>query len=246
MADRRSHLGDPDQIRVPIAGLLDPAYLDARARELSPERALADPRPGTPPSIRAAPPESDPAALPATTHLSIVDANGGVAAFTTTNNLNFGADIVAAGVVLNDAITNFATVPVVGGLRVANAGAPGKRPITTMAPTIVFGADDKPLLIVGAGGGARIIDSVAETILGVLAWGLDIRQSIEQPRYGAQTGNVELERGTGAAEAADTLRALGHEPRIQPMDAGVQAIVVTPRGLEGWADPRRDGAAVGD
>ncbi len=245
-ADRRSYLGDPDQVEVPTAGLLDPFYLDGRARLVQPDRALARVEPGDPPVRHAARPASDPVALPATTHLAIVDAAGDAVSFTTTINLNFGSDIVVDGVVLNDAITNFAAEPVVGGLRAANAAASGKRPITTMAPTIVFGPDDTPELVVGAGGGARIIDSVAETIVGVLAWHQDVRTAIGRPRLGAQNRAQELEAGTPAAGLADALQAMGHPVKVTAMNAGVQAIARTADGLQGWGDGHRDGVAKGD
>jgi gamma-glutamyltranspeptidase/glutathione hydrolase len=245
-ADRRRFIGDPDQVQVPTAGLLDPGYLDGRARLVRPDRAMERVAPGTPAASHAALPGSDPATVPATTHLSIVDDDGNAVSFTTTINLNFGADILVDGIVLNNAITNFATRPVVDGVAAANAAAPGKRPVTTMAPTIVFGADGRPELVVGAGGGARIIDSVAQTILGVLAWHMDVRTAIEQPRIGAQNNAQELERNTAAAGLADALRAMGHTPKIGPMNAGVQAIAIGPDGLQGWGDPHREGVALGD
>jgi gamma-glutamyltranspeptidase/glutathione hydrolase len=245
-ADRRSFVGDPDQVDVPVAGLLDSTYLDQRAATIDPAHALVRAVPGSPPLKHAALPLSDPLALPATTHLAIIDDDGNAVSFTTTINLNFGADIVVDGIVLNDALTNFATNPVADGKTVANAAAPGKRPITTMAPTIVFDRNGKVALIVGAGGGARIIDSVAETILGVLAWGDNVRDAIEQPRIGGENRAQELERATPAAGLADELRTMGHEIKITAMNAGVQAIAVTPRGFEGWGDPHRDGVALGD
>ena len=244
-ADRRVFIGDPDFVDVPVGGLLDPGYLDLRARQIGPH-AMTAVLPGDPPRKHASLPASDPGEMPATTHLAVVDDAGNAVSFTTTINLNFGADIVTDGVVLNDALTNFATRPVVNGVRAANAAAPGKRPITTMAPSIVFGPDGSPDLIVGAGGGARIIDSVAETILAVLAWHQNVREAIEQPRIGGENGAQELERDTPAAGLADGLRALGHVPKVTAMNAGVQAIAITPGGLEGWADPRRDGVALGD
>jgi gamma-glutamyltranspeptidase/glutathione hydrolase len=248
-ADRRSFMGDPDQVQVPTAGLLDPFYLDARARLVQPGRSIAAPEPGDPPVPHAALPGSDPEALPATTHLSIVDDDGNAVSLTTTINLNFGADILVDGMVLNNAITNFATRPVVDGTRVANAAAPGKRPITTMAPTIAFGPGGSPVLVVGAGGGARIIDAVAEVMTGMLAWHMDVRTAIEQPRIGAQNRAEELERGTAAAGLADALRAMGHTTiKTGPMNAGVQAIALAPLGpgLQGWGDPHRDGVARGE
>jgi gamma-glutamyltranspeptidase/glutathione hydrolase len=187
--------------------------------------------------------------VPATTHISVVDDQGNAVAFTTTINLNFGADRMVDGFVLNDGLSNFAEEAEVDGVRVANGIAPDKRPVTTMAPTIVFGANGRPELIVGAGGGARIIDSTAETVLGVLAWGQDVRTAIEQPRYGAQTGHEELEQGTTAAALAPGLTALGDHPVVDVMNAGVQAIHRIDRDgarWEGWADAHRDGVALGD
>ena len=244
--DRRRWLGDPDQVAVPTAGLLDPAYLDARAALVDRDRASAVFSAGTPPGTDAASVASDPVAHTATSHLSIIDAGGNAVAFTTTINQLFGSDIVAGGLVLNDALTNFAEQPVRQGRRVLNAIAPNKRPITTMAPTIVFGADDRPLLVLGAGGGARIIDAVAQTILGVLAWGQDVRSAVEAPRFGAQNGPIELEQGTAAASLAPALLRLGHAPEIVEMNAAVQAVMRDRPGLAAWADPRRDGAARGD
>ncbi len=246
LADRLSWLGDPDQVSVPVAGLIDPAYLATRAALIQPDVAMAKAGPGTPPGRQGALPAIPPLALPATTHVSIVDAEGNAVAFTTTINLNFGADILAGGVPLNDALTNFAEKGEVDGKPVANAAAPGKRPTTTMAPTIVFGDDDTPLLVLGAGGGARIVDAVAETILNVLVWDMDIRTAIEQPRLGAQNRQAEVEASTAAAPMAEALRRMGHNAKAVEMNAGVQAIHLTKDGLEGWADPRRDGVALGD
>ncbi|MBI1775653.1 MAG: gamma-glutamyltransferase [Proteobacteria bacterium] len=245
-ADRRSWLGDPDQVSIPVAGLIEADYIAARARLIEPGHAIAKVEPGSPARRQGALPVSDPIALPATTHVSVVDDWGNAVSFTTTINLNFGSDILAGGVVLNNALTNFAEKSEVDGKRVANAIAPGKRPITAMAPTIVFGEGDAPLLVVGAGGGARIIDSVALTILGVIVWNMDVATAIEQPRIGGQNREEELEAGTQAASLADALRTMGHTPKILEMNAGVQAIHITANGLEGWADPRRDGVALGD
>ncbi|MCQ4158694.1 gamma-glutamyltransferase family protein [Roseomonas sp. GC11] len=245
-ADRRRFLGDPDQVPVPEAGLLEASYLRRRAALMDPARAMPQVSPGQPTGRKAEAAPSDPLALPATTHLSILDADGNAVSFTTTLNLNFGAEIVVDGVVLNNGVTNFATRPVVQGQVVANAAAPGKRPITTMAPSMAFAEDGRLRLILGAGGGARIIDSVAQTALGVLGWGLDVRSAIEQPRMGAQNRAEELEKGTAAEALAPGLLALGHAPKIAVMNAAVQAIAVQPAPMAGWADPHRDGSAAGD
>ena len=245
-ADRRTWLGDPDQVSVPTAGLLDMGYLAQRAALVSPDRALATVSPGHPTEHHGEALPSEEIALPATTHLAIVDDAGNAVSFTTTINTDFGSERVAAGVPLNNALTNFASTPVIRGRRVPDAPAPGKRPTSATAPTIVFGTNGQPELIVGAGGAARIVDSVVETIVGIYAWRRNVREAIEAPRIGAQTGKQELERGTSAAKLADALRAIGHEPQVDVMNAGVQAVMVTPGGLLGWGDPRRDGRALGD
>lgn len=244
-ADRRKYAADPDFVPVATSYLLSSEYLDSRAREIDENTAATKVAPGVIPADQAALPASDAMTVPATTHLSIHDSFGNALSFTTTINLNFGADIVVGGMVLNNAITNFATRPVIDGQRVANAIAPGKRPITTMAPTIVFGADNTPEVIIGAGGGARIIDSVVQSLVGYLAWGQNIRTAIEQPRIGAQNHAEELEHNTAAASLASALRKMGHNPKSAVMNAAVQGITRTPTGLEGWGDPHRDGVAVG-
>ncbi len=249
-ADRRRWLGDPDQVAVRTRGLLDPAYLRERAALIHPGAADADVRAGDPPADGrqgALPPSSEALAQPATSHVAVVDRDGNAASFTTTVNLDFGAWRLAGGAVLNNAMTNFASGGASGGVAALNAMAPGRRPITTMAPTVVLGADGAPLLVVGAGGGARIIDAVVETLLGVLAWGLDPRAAIEQPRVGAQNRAEELERGTAAAALLPALEALGDHPVLAAMDAGVQAVERLPDGaLLGWGDRHRDGTALGD
>ncbi len=245
-ADRRRWIGDPDQVVVPAPGLLDPAYLDARAALIVPGAADADPQPGDPPGRQGAiPPEADAFALPATSHVAVIDADGNAVALTTTVNLDFGAWRLAGGMVVNDALTNFASPSAQGGVA-ANAMAPRKRPASTMSPTMVFDAQGTLVLVLGAGGGARIIDAVVQTALGVLAWGQDVRTAIGQPRIGAQNRAAELERGTAAAALEAPLAALGDRPVVVPMNAGVQAIARTDTGLQGWGDPRRDGVALGD
>ena len=246
-ADRVRWIGDPDFVRVPVRGLLDPGYLDARAALIAPGRAMAEAQAGDPPWREGAlPTTAAPLAEAATTHLSIIDADGSAIAFTTTNNFNFGAELLGSGITLNNAMTNFSTNPGTAAAPAQNRMQPGKRPSTTMAPTIVFGADGRPDIVLGAGGGAWIIDAVAFALVEMLAWNGDASAAVSRPRLGAQAGRVELEAGGGAEALAPALAAMGHEPRVARINTGLQVLRRIPGGWEGAADPRRDGAARGD
>jgi gamma-glutamyltranspeptidase/glutathione hydrolase len=247
-ADRRRWIGDPDRAAVPLAGLLDGGYLDARAGLVSRERAMAEAPAGTPPERHGAlPAASDPWAEAATTQVSILDARGDAVAFTTTHNLNFGAELTALGATLNNGMTNFASAPGPADAPAQNRMEPGKRPVTTMAPSMVFGADGRPEVVLGAGGGAMIPDAVAAALIELLAFDADAERATARPRIGAQTGTLEIERGSPLAALADALTALGHAPRVAVMNTGLQIIRRRPDGtLEGAADPRRDGTAAGE
>ncbi|GAA0578039.1 gamma-glutamyltransferase [Craurococcus roseus] len=253
-ADRNRFLADADVVPVPVRGLLDPVYLLARAQMLDRDRALAPPlpRPGNPPRGPAAPPASQPPQPEnGTSHLSIVDGHGNAVALTTTVEDAFGARIVAAGMVLNNQLTDFSFLPEIGGRPVANAVAPGKRPRSSMSPTIVFGADASPVAVVGSAGGSRIIGHVAQTLVAMLDWGLDPQEAVALPRVGGRDGVVELEAGTPAAALADSLRERGVPVEVRTNASGLHAIRIGRgpdggRRLLGGADPRREGVAVGD
>jgi len=247
-ADRRRWIGDPDRVAVPTRGLVDAGYIDDRAALASIDRAMAQVAPGTPPDQRGAlPAESDPWAEAATTQIVIVDASGNAVSLTTTNNLNFGAELTAMGVTLNNGMTNFATSPGSAEAPAQNRLEGGKRPVTTMAPTMVMGADGRPMVVLGAGGGARIPDAVAAALIELLVFNADAERATARPRIGAQSGVEEIERGTPLEALAPALAALGHAPRAVVMNTGLQVIRRLPDGaLEGAADPRRDGVAAGD
>jgi gamma-glutamyltranspeptidase/glutathione hydrolase len=230
-ADRIRWVGDPRFVTVPEDALIARRYLDSRAALISPAEARPEATPGTPENA------------PMTSHISVMDAQGGAVAFTTTNNLNFGADLLAMGVALNNGNTNFAVNPQGGS---PNRMQGGKRPATTMAPTLVFDATGAPEIVIGAGGGAWIPDAVAGALAEILGWNHNAWQAVARPRLGAQSGTVELELGTAAASLAPALTALGHRPRVVAINTGLQIIRRRPEGLEGAADPRRDGVALGD
>jgi gamma-glutamyltranspeptidase/glutathione hydrolase len=248
-ADRRRWIGDPEQVSVPTDGLLDPAYLRDRAGRIDPAQAMANVVAGDPPRRHGAlPPDAAPLAEAATSHVAIRDAAGNALSLTTTNNLNFGAEIVAAGFVLNNGMTNFSSNPGSAEAPAQNRMRGAARPATTMAPTIVFGADGRPEAILGAGGGARIIDAVATALVEMLAWNRGAATATARARIGAQAdpATAEIEAGTPAEALLPALRALGHAVRPATMNTGLQIIQ---RDRDGWTaapDPRRDGAARGD
>ncbi len=233
--DRRRHVGDPAFVDVPLTGLLAPAYLDVRAALIDLDRAAKRPEPGAPPGGDR------------TSHAGIVDANGNAVAMTTTNNLTFGSRVVAAGMVLNNAMINFTSTRPYRGAPPRNAAAPGKRPRSAMSPTLGFDAAGRLRLVAGAAGGSYIVDYVAQAVIGVLAWGQDAQTAVGQPRYGGQR-DVSLEKGSAAADLEGPLRDRGHRKiKVQRMTSGAQVIVRDADGtLWGGADPRRDGAVRGD
>jgi len=246
-ADRDRYLADPDFVPVPVRGLIDPAYLAARSRLIDPERDHGKAEPGVPPEKHALL-RGDGAALdlPSTSHLSIVDAEGNAVSMTTTIENEFGSRLMVDGFLLNNELTDFSFRPEADGTPVANRVEPGKRPRSTMAPTLVFGPDGKLLLAVGSPGGAEIVNYVALTLIAVLDWGMDIQAAVDLPHAGNRNGNTEIEAGPDAEALAAALRARGHAVTIRTLNSGLHGIMRTRRGLEGGADPRREGVALGD
>ncbi|MBP1804406.1 gamma-glutamyltransferase [Rubellimicrobium aerolatum] len=246
-ADRARYLGDPDFVAVPLRGLLDEGYLAGRAALIDPARSMGEAEAGEPPfrqGGRFAPsdgPENG------TSHISVVDRDGNAVSMTTTIEAGFGARLMTAGgFLLNNELTDFAFLPEEEGQPVANRVEPGKRPRSSMAPTLVFDAHGRLYVVAGSPGGSQIIGFVAKTLVGILDWGLDPQAAVDLPNFGSRNGPTELEAGTEAEGWAAALEALGHEVSVAEMTSGIQAIVVTPEGLAGGADSRREGVAIGD
>jgi gamma-glutamyltranspeptidase/glutathione hydrolase len=245
-ADRNLYVADADRVRVPVRGLLDPAYLTARAQLIDRDRANLSPRPGNPPWRDAALAPDETVREHGTSHVSIRDAAGNAVAMTTTIEDVFGARVMAAGFLLNNQLTDFSFRPEIDGRPVANRVEPGKRPRSSMAPTMVFDPQGELRVIVGSPGGARIIGYVAQTLIAILDWAMDPQAAIELPRVVTIGAATELEADTDAAALKEALDARGHRVTVRALPSGLHAIVVTARGITGGADPRREGVALGD
>jgi gamma-glutamyltranspeptidase/glutathione hydrolase len=247
-ADRNTYLADPDFAPVPTAGLLDLGYLAERAGAISGRAAAGPVAPGKPHGVTADAFRWAPDGHPSlsTTHLSVIDANGDAVSMTASIEGPFGSRLMVGGFLLNNQLTDFSFVPERDGAAVANRVAPGKRPRSSMAPTLVFDDDGRLFMAIGSPGGSRIIGYVAKTLTGVLDGGLDIQDAIDLPNFLNRNGPTELEAETPIAGLQPVLEALGHEVVVQPMTSGLNGIAVTGEGLRGGADPRREGVALGD
>ena len=250
-ADRGLYVADPDFVQVNVAGLLDPNYLKQRAQLIGP-RSMGIAAPGVPPgTVVAWSPDPSPLRT-ATSHISVIDDNGHAVAMTTTIEDVFGSRVMVRGFLLNNQLTDFSFAPQVDGKPVANRVQPGKRPRSSMAPTLVFDRASGALVAtIGSPGGSQIIGYVAKTLVGVLDWNLDIQQAIALPNFGSRNGPTEVEKGRISVAVIEALQARGHDVREVDMGSGLQGIVRVrlADGQLGWtggADPRREGIALGD
>lgn len=246
-ADRARWLADSDFVKVPLKGLLDPGYIASRAALIDPERDMGTAAAGNPPERHARfRPQTSPV-LHGTSHMTIVDRNGMVVSMTTSVEFVFGAEIMAGGFLLNNTLTDFARLPRDGGPPAANAPAPGKRPLSAMAPTIVFDKDGQFLLSLGSPGGPAIIDYVAQSLLAILDGHLTPQQAITLPRQLNLNGPTRLEKSPANDALVAGLKAMGHTVLVQNGEgSGLHAIERVPGGYIGGADPRRDGVVLGD
>ena len=245
-ADRNRYLADSDLVPVPIKGLLDPEYLRRRALLIDLGRSMGRALPGAPPGSEdldradAASPE-----LASTSHLSVIDSRGNAVSFTTSVERPFGSRLMAAGFLLNNQLTDFSFAPADAHGPVANRVQPGKRPRSSMTPTLIFDEAGHLVASLGSPGGSRIIGFVSQSVIALLDWGLDAQAALTLPRHVNRNGVTELEAGTALEEIAPALEALGHDVRIRPLVSGLHAVRRVNGRLEGGADPRREGVARG-
>jgi gamma-glutamyltranspeptidase/glutathione hydrolase len=249
-ADRDVYVADPDFVVLP-PGLLDREYLRERSRLIATTGSLRRAKAGDPPRPKAAKKVAHGAhaalELPSTSHVSIVDRHGNAVAMTTTIEYAFGSGLMTAGgFLLNNELTDFSFAPEEDGKPVANRVEGGKRPRSSMAPTIVYDRAGRVVVVAGSAGGSAIINDVARVLLAVLDWGLDPQAASALPYVGSRNGPTELEQGTAAIALQPKLEALGHETRALQSVSGVHAIVRTRTGWIGGADPRREGTGRGE
>lgn len=245
-ADRGKYMADQDYVPMPTEGLLDTDYLKQRASLISIGKALQEVAAGNPPWSHAMSRGMDESIeLPSTSHFNIVDKQGNVVSMTTTIENAFGSRLMVGGFLLNNELTDFSFSTHQNGIPIANRLEPGKRPRSSMAPTIML-KGGKPYMAIGSPGGSRIIGYVAQTIIAHTQWDLDIQQAINQPRLLNRFGTLDIEQGTDATRLKSELEKIGFTTEVRDLNSGLHAIRITPEGLEGAADPRREGIAIGN
>lgn len=241
-ADREKYLGDSDFVEVPVKGLLDPEYLKQRSALIDPDKARTDYPAGTPPGAmpRTAALSSE---VAGTTHFAAVDAKGNVANMTSTIESVFGSQLVAGGFFLNNELTDFTFAPEKDGAPVANRVTGGKRPLSSMSPTVVFDRDGRAVLTLGSAGGKRIIMHVTKTLVGVLDFGLPLDQAIALPNIYFGSGELQVEEDSALVPMVETLSAYGQKVRAADLGSKVNGAQWGPGGWTGASDPRSEGTS---
>ena len=248
-ADRNRYVADSDFAAVPLPGLLEPRYLASRAAQIDSAAVLAAPVAAGEPENSGAHPILAPDTgngRPGTSQISVVDDAGNAVTMTTSIEGAFGAHIMVRGFLLNNQLTDFSFHPTIDGAPVANAVAPGKRPRSSMAPTLVYGPDGALRLVLGSPGGSRIIGYVAQALVAMLDWDLDAQAAVGLPHLVNRNGATEVENGADADRLAAALAARGHSVRRADMTSGLNVIEIRDGVLYGGADPRRESVAIGD
>jgi gamma-glutamyltranspeptidase/glutathione hydrolase len=244
-ADRAVYMADADFVLVPVEQLLHPSYLAERARLINPGQSMGKARPG---ELAAQAGRQQAADLGdgrmSTTHLAIVDRWGNAVSMTSSVEGPFGAHQMVGGFILNNQLTDFSFQPVINEREVANAVAGGKRPRSSMAPTLIFDDDGDFFAALGSPGGSRIIAYVTQSIIGLVDWNLTMQAAFDLPRHANRNGPIEIEEESALVRIVDALKALGHKVDKSTLTSGLHGIRATPDGLEGGADRRREGVVL--
>jgi gamma-glutamyltranspeptidase/glutathione hydrolase len=239
-ADRNKYIADSDFVSVPVKGLIDKHYLAKRAKLINQKHDMGKATAGQP-MLAKSQGMDNAIERPSTSHLSVVDQFGNAVSMTSSIENGFGSALMVQGFILNNQLTDFSLSPKVNGELVANRVQPLKRPRSSMAPMMVFNNDNSLKLIIGSPGGSRIINYVAQTIVGVLDWQLNVQQAINLPKFTNRNRVTTLEKNTNISQLKASLEAKGHKVSVRPLNSGVQAIEINKNGLVGGADPRREG-----
>jgi len=225
---------------VPTAGLIAPEYLAKRSLLIDAKKDMGKAVAGNPVGALA---QTNDSAIerPSTSHLTVIDGQGNAISMTSSIENGFGSAVMVEGFILNNQLTDFSLAPKKNGHWVANRVQANKRPRSSMAPMMVFNDDNSLKLLVGSPGGSRIINYVAQTIIGVLDWQLDPQEAINLPKVTNRNYVTTIERGTSAEALKPLLEAKGHTVQIRDLNSGIHAIEITKTGFVGGADPRREG-----
>lgn len=242
-ADRAQYVADADFEKVPVQALLHPDYLKQRVALMGPATHFSKKHAGTVPNVGYGQPDTP--EFPSTSHLSIVDRFGNAVSMTSSIEMGFGSGLMAGGFLLNNELTDFSLAPSRDGLPVANRVQAGKRPRSSMAPTMVFDSQGQLYLVIGSPGGSRIINYVAQTLVATLDWQMPLDQSIAMPKFTNRNDYSAIEKGTSLESIAPALEALGHKVQIRDLNSGLHGVIRTEQGWFGAADPRREGAPAG-
>ncbi|MFT6123866.1 MAG: gamma-glutamyltranspeptidase/glutathione hydrolase [Oleiphilaceae bacterium] len=244
-ADRGLYIADPDFVNLP-SGLLSKSYLRNRAKLINQNVSSKEVNPGQPPLLTAyeyqqgRSPEQD-----STSHFVIVDREGNIVSMTSTIENGFGSRLMVNGFLLNNELTDFSFAATKNGKRIANSVEAGKRPRSSMAPTIVF-KDDQPYLAIGSPGGSRIINYVTNSLIAILDWNMPIQTALDMPHIVNRFGTMDVEKNSKASALVTDFQSLGYQVSERNLNSGLHAVMFTKNGMIGAADNRREGVALGD
>ncbi|MDG2004131.1 MAG: gamma-glutamyltransferase [Novosphingobium sp.] len=242
-ADRERFLADPDFIAVPTLELVEPTYLAKRAALIDSKTTMVTAEPGLdlPPPDGMEPPENG------TSHFVVIDRWGNAVSYTSTIETAFGSGLMFGGFYLNNELTDFSFLPEKDGQLIANRIEGGKRPRSSMAPTLVFGPDGKLVLAIGAAGGGTIPVQVARALIGFIDWKLPVDEALALPVLYSPGDTVSVEQGSALEAMIPALEALGHaKVKARRLPVKGNAVVVRAGALAGAADPRSEGRAISE
>lgn len=246
-ADRGLYMADADFVDMPTKGLIDPYYVGSRAALIREDASMGKASPGEPPHDEAMlfSPDTQ-KERPGTSHFVIVDAAGNAVSMTTTIETGFGSRVMVGGFLLNNELTDFSRAPEKDGIKIANRVEGGKRPRSSMSPTMVL-KGGKPYILTGSPGGSRIINYVAQSLVAMIDWGMSPQEAAAMGHFVNRNGATDLEEGTDAVKLEGPLLELGHEVNIRNLNSGLHIIKIEPDGtLHGGADPRREGIVLAE